>query len=473
MHFSKHLKRYSMRVLVLACSLSTCAVAQDKPDPARPDPARPDPARPDPARVDAVTKWLKASAVPLNSVEAGHGFDDLRPLKKTLKDVRLVGLGEATHGSREFFQFKHRMLEFLVREMGYTVFAIEASYPACYNINDYVLEGKGDRAAALASQKFWTWDTNEVAEMIEWMREYNKSVPAAKRVKFLGYDIQHFGQALDLVTSYVKKVAPDEAERAEAALKPFRLEVQQFSQLSDEEKTQARIRLLELLGFLSFNQKRFIRQTSAEEFERVLQHARNPMQFYEGYARAMKDPKYPYNRDYYMAENIAYLLDQEPAGTKMVVWAHNGHIQMGNLGQMPAMGSWLKQYFGPAYYALGFSFNEGGFQSRDLSPSGRGVLKEFTVGPASAGSGDWYLAQAGIANYIVDFRSAPTQGEVAEWLGSTLAMRSVGSGFSTESPERNFQFPTILKQHYDGMIFISRTTRARPNPTGMRGPTTD
>ena len=91
----------------------------------------------DPSNVKPIAKWIADNAIPVKSFEAGHGFEDLQPLKKILKDVQIVGLGEATHGTREFFQFKHRMLEFLVKEMGFTVFAIEASYPECFNINNY------------------------------------------------------------------------------------------------------------------------------------------------------------------------------------------------------------------------------------------------------------------------------------------------------------------------------------------------
>jgi erythromycin esterase len=107
----------------------------------------------------SVVAWLRENAVPLKTVEAGNGFDDLQPLKRVLRDVRFVGLGEATHGTREFFQFKHRMVEFLVREMGFRVFAIEASYSACQNINDYVMSKTDDGAKALDSQGFWTWNT--------------------------------------------------------------------------------------------------------------------------------------------------------------------------------------------------------------------------------------------------------------------------------------------------------------------------
>src|SRR4051794_4032483 len=76
-----------------------------------------------------VTSWIRANAVPLKTVEARHGFDDMQPLRRIIGDARIVSLGEATHGSREFFQLKHRMLEFLATEMGFTIFSIEANMP--------------------------------------------------------------------------------------------------------------------------------------------------------------------------------------------------------------------------------------------------------------------------------------------------------------------------------------------------------
>jgi erythromycin esterase len=76
-----------------------------------------------------VVEWIRAHAVRLDTVEAGHGFTDMQPLKKVIGNARIVALGEATHGTREFFQLKHRMLEFLATEMGFTIFSIEANMP--------------------------------------------------------------------------------------------------------------------------------------------------------------------------------------------------------------------------------------------------------------------------------------------------------------------------------------------------------
>ena len=104
-----------------------------------------------------VVSWIRKNAIPLKTVQAENGFEDMRPLRSAIGSARLVALGEATHGTKEFFQFKHRMFEFLVEEMGFTVFGIEANWPESLAINDYVVNGTGDPAAALAGLHFWTW----------------------------------------------------------------------------------------------------------------------------------------------------------------------------------------------------------------------------------------------------------------------------------------------------------------------------
>ena len=116
---------------------------------------------------ESVVAWVRTHAIPLTTVEASNGFTDLQPLKPMIGGARIVSLGEATHGSREIFQLKHRMVEFLASEMGFTIFAIEANMPEAYRVNDYVLNGTGDPAQLLRGVYFWTWDTDEVLTMIK------------------------------------------------------------------------------------------------------------------------------------------------------------------------------------------------------------------------------------------------------------------------------------------------------------------
>ena len=131
-------------------------------------------------------------------------------------DARIVALGEATHGTREFFQLKHRMLEFLATEMGFTIFSIEANMPEAYRLNDYVLHGKGDPKALLAGMYFWTWNTEEVLAMIEWMREFNKSGKA--RLQFTGFDMQYPGVASANVREFVEQYDSGYLESLRAAI---------------------------------------------------------------------------------------------------------------------------------------------------------------------------------------------------------------------------------------------------------------
>ena len=166
-------------------------------------------ARQDRNQPDAVAarNWLKANAIRLSMVEAGHGFADMQPLKSIIGDARIVLLGEATHGTREFFQLKHRMLEFLASEMGFTIFSIEANMPEAYGLNDYVLKGKGDPAALIKGMYFWTWSTEEVLDMVLWMRKFNES--GKGRIQFTGFDMQFPDVAAAIVRDFVAAADPD------------------------------------------------------------------------------------------------------------------------------------------------------------------------------------------------------------------------------------------------------------------------
>jgi erythromycin esterase-like protein len=114
---------------------------------------------------------------------------------------------EATHGSREFFQLKHRMLEFLVTQMGFGIFSIEANMTEAHKLNGYVLNGQGDPAKLIQDMYFWTWNTQEVLAMVRWMREYNRS--GKDRVEFTGFDMQTPTGAAGIARDFVAKADPE------------------------------------------------------------------------------------------------------------------------------------------------------------------------------------------------------------------------------------------------------------------------
>jgi len=425
----------------------------------------------DPSVLNAVHDWLGRQAMPLRSVEAGSGFDDLAPLKPLFKDVRIVGLGEATHGTREFFQFKHRMLEFLVTQMGFTVFAIEASYPGCLPIDDYVMFGKGDPDKALAGQGFWTWNTQEVRDLIEWLRWHNSQLPEEKRVHFLGVDMQRYTRAFSVIREFLSKTTPEKLADAEAAMKPLWFDQSQFK-TNEDVRGFMRARkgagpLLDALGAW-FDQQReqLISRSSPTDYAIARQHVRVLQQYVFTYAYKSGDvnPR----RDKAMADNVRWIFDFLGPETRMVLWAHNSHVQF---GQTTWMGAHLRAAYGQAYYALGFDFNEGAFQARGMVGASWRELKEFRVGPAPEGSVGWVFARAAQKlssnDFIVDFRGAPSQGPVATWLTTTHRMYGIGAGFADDFWPGSYLLPRVLGKTYDGLIFINRITRARPAATPM------
>jgi len=420
----------------------------------------------------AVVARLKENIVPINTVEAGKGFADLLPFKRVFKDVHYVGLGEETHGTREFFQFKHRMLEFLVKEMGFRVFAIEASYSACQNINDYVMGKTDDGAKALDSQGFWTWNTEEVRAMIDWMRAYNKSVTADARVKFVGFDIQVNETGKARLLEYLKRVAPERFAEVDAF---FKADIGELVNAVFEKRDAAKEELEKLNGlrkqyndlfaFLELSGAKLAAKSSEPEYEQMREYARVLVQYTDAYGQPLLGGNVA--RDLYMADNFRRIVAREPAGTRFVVWAHNGHIATGDSdGAYPTFGHHLRRFYGKNYYALGFSFNQGSFQSREAQPKDpkNRMLMSFTVGPAAVDSVDWFLAQTGAKILFVDFRSSRKSDEIGEWLAAPHPMRSVGSMYAAAFEQNSFS-PITLGREFDGLFFVDTANRARPNPS--------
>jgi erythromycin esterase len=412
----------------------------------------------------AVIAWLKENAIPIKTVEAGSGFQDLQPLKHIFKDVRFVGLGEETHGTREFFQFKHRMVEFLVKEMAFRVFAIEASYSACENINDYVMGKVDDGAKALESQGFWTWNTEEVRAMLDWMRAYNAGVPAEKRVKFVGLDVQVNDRSTAALLEYLKRVAPERVAETEAFFKvpveglAYEVHFEKGDRAKEalEKLKELRNQYNDLFIFLELHSAELLAKSNQAECDQMREYARVLAQYMDAYSHAGSISA---TRDLFMADNLRRIAARQPANTRFIIWAHNGHVMTDN----SKLGYHLRRFYGGEYYALGFSFNQGSFQAVEAQPKDpqRVMPMSFTVNPAPVESIDWYLAQTGEKIILVDLRSAANKTTVSEWTAVAHPMRAIGATYDTRN--ENKLNPTVLKQSFDGLFFIDTTTRARPN----------
>lgn len=434
-------------------------------------------------KIESVENWLRSCAIPLRSVEAGHGFEDMQPLKKIVGSARLVALGEVTHGTREFFQLKHRMLEFLVNEMGFTVFGLEATMPEAFDVNTYVLTGVGDPLKALAGLYFWFWDTEEILEMIQWMRRYNADPLHTKKVKFYGFDMQHAPRAMKVTLEYLNKVDPAQAKIFAKTLgvlaDPFTSALSaHFSSdtkststggQTEEWKEAAAALVRRILGRLDEHVSDNVQQGSSVERSIVRQHARILGQTIED-ARMLDAEDYNGYlsfRDSSMAENVRWILDHEGPDAKMVIWAHNGHVADETAFGVESMGHHLRRAFGRNMVVFGFAFNQGSFQALGLPwPSEKGAYA-FSVGPAPIGTLDATLAAAGLKVAAIDLHALPEEGPVADWFNEGQLARSVGLPYSEGIADKLFLKQKVA-QIYDALFFVEHIAAARLNPGGRR-----
>ncbi|WP_106791199.1 erythromycin esterase family protein [Aquimarina sp. Aq78] len=423
------------------------------------------------ARKDSVISWIKSASIPLKSVKAETGLKDLSYLKPIFKDVQVVGLGETSHGTKEIFQMKHRMLEFLVKEMGFTIFAIEASHVGCRSINDYVLHGKGNSRDALSAQGFWVWNTEEVIDMIEWMRDYNMKIPEDKKIQFIGIDTQTNGldSAYENVSAFIKKI--DNARLSNVKVDSLFHNLKTIKDKKD--MTSQRQELYTLLSYLVVNKIKALEIASRGEYENTISDLRKIIQGVEAGDRKLQRG-ISYNiRDEYMAQTVLEVLQKKGREIKMVLWAHNDHISK-NVdsrvnGYKKPLGSVLKTYFGKKYYAIGFSTFEGSFQARNYSVKNDklGKVASFKLYPAKEGSLDWYFEKSKKDIFFINFDDKPHSNAVDDFLNKKQKTNNAGANWTFEysfSPTQSIE----PEKFFDGMIFIKETSSAVLTPGGEK-----
>ncbi len=394
----------------------------------------------------AVEEWVSKTAVPFATVSPRSGFDDMLGVKAVIGDARVVALGEATHGTREFFQLKHRMLEFLVNEMGFTAFAMEASLPEAFDIDQLVLTGEGDPAAALRGLYFWIWNTEEALDLVRWIKNYNADPSHLRKVRFYGFDIQYESMATQRALKYLERVDPNfwaqAVERLGEIADPFL--VRSFRVRPEEQRRASATFLSKVLERFDENKAEYTGATGPTEWALARQHARVAQQ-------AILNRIEPDLRDESMAENILWILDQEGEDGKLVVWAHNGHVGT----EAGRMGGYLRDSLGTDLVSLGFVFNRGSFRAMDSTQEGR--LREIEVGNPPETDLGATLARAGVPLGLLDLRQLPPGSAAFEWFHVPQTYRHIGASYY---PDWQYYLMMVSEQ-FDGLLFVEQTSAAR------------
>ncbi|HEX2191384.1 MAG TPA: erythromycin esterase family protein [Longimicrobiaceae bacterium] len=401
--------------------------------------------------------WLRASAVLFRTTDPGGDAADLAPLRGMVGGARMVGLGEATHGTSEFFRMKHRVLEHLVEEMGFTVFAIEASWAESERINDYVRGGPGDPRELLSATKFWTWRAQEVVDMIEWMRRHNRAPGDAPRVEFRGFDMQYSRVAMDDVEAFVSRVDPARLAEVRGRYACFRRYEEDalanrrasYAAAGLAEQQACREGVQAVHGLLEGAREGYTAASSAAEYERALRAARIVVQNED----VLLGGNVP--RDRYMAENAAWLLDQAGPGARMVLWAHNAHVSAG----VGAMGSHLRERFGADYLAVALSFEDGTFNAVEQGWQGNYLgVKTMHAPPPIFNTYEYQFRRLGLPRFLLDLRPLRARtDEATAWLRGPLGLRSIGAVYRPATPQ-DFYTRIRLPEEFDLLVHVAESS---------------
>ncbi len=405
------------------------------------------------SETNSAANWLNKNVIPLKYTKAENGFDDLKPLKDLIGDARIVSLGECTHGSAEVFSMKHRMLEYLVKEKGFTIFSIEANMPEAFALNEYIIDGRGDPRKLLAGMYFWTWNTQEVLDMIEWMKKYNET--ATKKIMFTGFDMQIPGVAIKIVRDYLASNRYG-----------FLFLLNEYDSLRKKNQTKKNegneiFKTLQAYAQIIQDSLQVYKpKDNNNDFKWALQNARILWQYA---ANHFSKPA----RDKSMAENVKWIADENPSA-KIVLWAHNGHVRKDKDGfEYTSMGEYLEKIYGKQMIVIGFATAEGTYTAMQRDNNNKFIgLDSANIILPKDDSYESYFTTADAPDFLLDLRNIAKGPEGNEWLFEKKFFRAIGAAVMDK-----YQFMKIdLASHFDMIIFIRKTSSSKcfnlKNPAG-------
>ncbi|MFM2228265.1 MAG: hypothetical protein RL664_1608 [Bacteroidota bacterium] len=398
-------------------------------------------------------------------------------LNEKLKNIEVIGLGEATHGTKEFFELKKNMFKYLVEKQHVKLFGIEANFAACYDINKYVLTGEGNAKEALLKNGYWVWQSQEILDLIEWMKTYNSTKSANEKVQFYGYDMQDATSPVvwldnylsSIIPNFDKNLLPEKIEENKAALRE--LDENAFHEL----QTSNLDKLKRTEEFVATNKEILITQDTADyHFAlRTIEVLRQKLNYF-----TMQDFNTAYSyRDSSMAQNIKWIRESNNNG-KIMLWAHNGHIGKGTFSDDFKTGNWmgvhLSNLYGKQYYNIGFSFSEGGFVSQ--SPSSTNVfylMYSFTksifndepwlvnasyVKPHSKSHLTNAFSQLNTPIFYLDFKDIADQKSLIDFINKEYEHYEAGAVFINE---KSALWSTNIYEYFDAIIYVDKTNPAK------------
>lgn len=405
--------------------------------------------------------------------------DDYDSLMELIGDARFVLLGEATHGTHEFYRERAEITKRLITEKGFTAVAAEADWPDAYRVNRYVRGADDDPdcdRALCGFERFptWMWRNTDVVEFIDWLRAYNAAQTQERaKVGFYGLDLYSLFTSIDEVLNYLDKVDPEAARRARvryACFDHYREDTQRYGYAAgfgiSESCEQHVIRQLQELRKKAPEYRKQDGQLAADEFFYAEQNARLVLNA-ERYYRAMFESRISsWNlRDEHMSDTLGALamhLSQPDRPAKIAVWAHNSHIGDARATEIGQQGEWnigqlARERYGNDAVLIGFSTYAGTVTA--ASEWGAPAEKK-RVRPGLEGSYEEAFHQTGISHFMLPLRRQTHA--VKELSARSRLERAIGVIYLPETERQSHYFFSNLPQQFDAVLHFDETCAVEP-----------
>jgi protein-L-isoaspartate(D-aspartate) O-methyltransferase len=397
---------------------------------------------------------------------------NLEPLLARIGDARVVLLGEATHGTSEFYRMRENISRELIDRKGFNFIAIEADWPDAARIDRYVRHAghRSARWSAFARFPAWMWRNQETRKFVDWLRARNTGLPKHERVALHGLDLYSLYNSIHSVIAYLEQVDPATAEvarRRYACLTPWQSNPASYGYvaLNDQYRSCER-EIVSMLSDLLIAEQRYAAQ-DGEHFLDAVQNARLVANAERYYRKMYYGSRASWNlRDSHMFETLQNLLNFYGPRSKAIVWAHNSHIgdcratEMSRRGEHN-IGQLCREEFGAGAYLVGFGTHSGHVAA---ASDWDGPMEVKQIRPSMAGSYERLCHDAGCANFLLPLRN-PKSEQLIEDLSKPRLERAIGVIYRPETELQSHYFQAVLPRQFDEYIWVDQSSAVSPLTT--------
>jgi protein-L-isoaspartate(D-aspartate) O-methyltransferase len=394
---------------------------------------------------------------------------DLEPLLCRIGDARVVLLGEATHGTAEFYRMRERISRALIERKGFTFVAIEGDWPDAARVDHYVRHAEYPPSEWTAFARFpvWMWRNQEVREFVDWLRGRNAAFRAEDRVAFHGLDLYSLYNSMRSVLNYLDQVDPGSAQVAReryGCLTPWQSDPATYGHaaLTGAYQSCEREVVTTLLDLM--HKRRAYAEHDGERFLDAVQNARLVANAERYYRTMYYGSRASWNlRDGHMFETLKTLLDFHGAASKAIVWAHNSHVGDSAATEMASRGEYnighlCRQEFGNAAYSIGFGTHRGLVAA---ASDWDGPMEVKAVRPSLPGSYERLCHDAGVPGFLLPMRS-PRLAAVTDGLLTPRLERAIGVIYRPKTELESHYFQAVLPHQFDEYVWFDETHAVSP-----------